>query len=101
MACMIRNAIGDVVDLTPAEHGAVATKLLAFDGGVIKRLPNFKAIEEKYGVEIYHHMNVGEEVHEYHTNLDGMGYVVARANDIGDAILNAEKALKEIIDSIF
>ena len=28
--CMIRNAVGDEVDLTPREHGAVATRLLAF-----------------------------------------------------------------------
>ena len=101
MACMIRNAIGDIVDLTPAEHGAVATKLLAFDGGVIKQLPDFKAIEEKYGVEIYHHMNVGDEVHEYHTNLDGMGYVVARANNVNDAETSAQHILDLIKRCVF
>ena len=101
MAAMIRNAVGDAVNLEPAKHGAVATKLLAFNGGVVKRLPNFKKLEEEYHVEIYHHMNVGDEVHEYHTNLDGMGYVIAKSEDISDAISNAEKVLQEISKYVF
>lgn len=101
MANMIRNAVGDTVELTPSEHGAVATRLLAFGNGVIKQLPDFKAIEETYGVEIYHHMNVGDKVHEYHTNLDGCGYIVARADSVDKAITQAEKALEYIGCTIF
>lgn len=101
MVNMIRNAVGDSVELTPLEHGAVATRLLAFGNGVVKQLPDFKAIESKYDVEIYHHMNVGDEVHEYHTNLDGCGYIVARADSIDEAIIRAEKALEHIGNTIF
>ena len=78
VGAMIQNAVGDSVDLTEREHGAVATKLLAFDKGVVKRMPDFKKLEKMYGVEIYHHMSVGMMVNEYHTNLDGCGYVVAK-----------------------
>ncbi len=79
MENMIRNAAGDPVDLAPLGGGAVATRLLAFESGVIKRLPDFEALSEEYGVEIYHHMRVGDAVHQYHTNLDGCGYIVVKA----------------------
>ena len=101
VANMIRNAVGDTVDLTPAAHTAVATRLLAFDDGVVRQLPDFNKIEKEYGVEIYHHMCVGDEVHEYHTNLDGCGYIVAKADRIDKAITCAEKALKCIREFIF
>lgn len=101
MANMIRNAVGDTVDLTPSERGAVATRLLAFGGGTVKRLPDFAELKNKYGVEIYHHLEIGQNVNEYHTNLDGCGYVVARADTVNDAIVNADVVLKEINDSIF
>lgn len=101
MANMIRNAVGDTVDLKSSEHGAVATRLLAFGEGIVKRLPNFEALEKEYGVEIYHHINIGDIVHEYHTNLDGKGYIIAKANSIDLAIANAEKVLRIIKDYIF
>lgn len=102
VADMIRNAVGDKVYLTPKEHTAVATRLLAFDKNtVVKQLPNFEKIEKEYDVEIYHHMNVGDEIHEYHTNLDGMGYIVARADSVSNAEQKAEKVLKLIKDTIF
>ena len=93
VANMIRNAVGDTVDLNYGKHGAVVTRLLAFDSGVIKFLPDFKAIEEKYNVEIYHHMNIGDSVREYHTNLDGCGYIVAKADTVDEAEQNAECVL--------
>ena len=101
VANMIRNAVGDSIDLAPAERTAVATRLLAFGSGVVKQLPDFKKLEEDYGVEIYHHMCVGDEVHEYHTNLDGCGYIVAKADRIDKAITCAEKALECIREFIF
>lgn len=101
MANMIRNAVGDEVDLTPNIHKAVATRLLAFSNDtIVKQLPNFKALEEEYGVEIYHHMSVGDVIHEYHTNLDGVGYIVAKNDDVITATSNAEKVLKRIISAI-
>ena len=89
VGAMIQNAVGDSVDLTEREHGAVATKLLAFDKGVVKRMPDFKKLEKMYGVEIYHHMSAGMMVNEYHTNLDGCGYVVAKGVTAEDAEMRA------------
>lgn len=101
VANMIRNAVGDEVDLTPCEHSAVATRLLAFGNGVVKQLPDFERAEKEFGVEIYHHLEIGQTVREYHTNLDGCGYVIAKADDVETAIANAEKALKFIRETIF
>lgn len=101
MANMIRNAVGDETDFTPTSHGCVATRLLAFDGGVVKRLPDFAALEKEYGVEIYHHLEVGQRVNEYHTNLDGCGYVVARADDVDSAINTVDTVLNRIKKTIF
>lgn len=96
MADMIRNAVGDKVDLTSTEKKAVATRLLAFKKGVVKQLPDFASLEREYGVEIYHHLEIGQEVNDYHTNLDGCGYIVAKAEKIEDAIKNADKVLNII-----
>lgn len=101
MANMIRNAAGDGIDLTPSNKSAVATRLLAFNNGIVKRLPNFEKLEKEYGVEIYHHLTVGQTVREYHTNLDGLGYIVARADDVETAIENAERVLGIIAKTIF
>lgn len=101
MANMIRNAVGDPVCLEPAAHGAVATRLLAFNAGVVKQLPDFSAMEQDYGVEIYHHMEVGQAVNEYHTNLDGCGYVVAKAEVAENAIKIAEEMLSRIRETAF
>lgn len=102
VANMIRNAVGDEVDFTPKAHGAVATRLLAFgENRCIETLPDFEAIEKEYSVEIYHHMRVGDEIREYRTNLDGMGYIVAKANHVDAAIQKAENVLKLIQGAIF
>ena len=101
MANMIRNAVGDSIDLTPTTHEAVVTRILAFGDGIIKYLPDFEALEKEYNVEIYHHMRVGDVVCEYHTNLDGLGYIVAKADKVDNAIANAEKVLQIIKDCVF
>ena len=101
VANVIRNSLGDQVDLTPMKHSAVATRLLAFDGGAIRQLPDMNAIEREYGVEIYHHMQVGDVVNEYHTNLDGCGYIVARASQIDKAVSQAEAVLQIIKNVTF
>ena len=102
MANMIRNAVGDEVDLTPADtYEKVATRLLAFDKGIIRKLPDFDALEKEYGVEIYHHMQVGQEVNEYHTNLDGCGYIVVKSSAVENAIQKTEKVLSIISETIF
>lgn len=101
MANMIHNAVGEEVDLTPCSKCAVATRLLTFDSGTVKQLPDFKKIEKEYNVEIYHHLGIGQLVREYHTNLDGCGYIVAKADDVETAIKNADRALFCIRNEIF
>lgn len=98
---MIRNAVGDNVDLTPGDYKPVATRLLAFDGGIIKKLPDFDVVEKEFNVEIYHHMEVGDVVNKYRTNLDGCGYIIAKADSIDRAEENAVKVLNYIRDYIF
>lgn len=101
MENMIRNAVGDELDWSIKPHKAVATKLLAFKGGIIKKTPDFTNLMKKYGVEIYHHINVGDEVNEYHTNLDGCGYIISRGIDVDTCEENATTVLKRIEEEIF
>lgn len=101
MGAMIQNAVGDPIDFTVEEHKAVATKLLAFDAGVIKWLPDIKELEKQFDVEIYHHMEVGMQVNAYHTNLDGCGYIVATAETKEKATRKAEKVLEYLKKNIF
>lgn len=101
MANMIRNAVGDEINWKPAVQSPVATRLLTFDGGLIKKLPDFDMLERIYDVEIYHHMEIGQTVNEYHTNLDGCGYIIAKSSTIEKAISNAEKVLTIIRESVF
>ncbi len=96
MGAMIQNAVGDTPNLDTCEYSAVATKLLAFKGGVLEQLPDFNALEKKYNVVIEHHMKEGDIINEYHTNLDGCGYVVATSENVDDAVERAEKVRTEI-----
>lgn len=98
---MIRNAVGDELDWSIKPHKSVATKLLAFGNGVVKQLPDFIKMEKENNVEIYHHLCVGDKVHEYHTNLDGCGYIVSRANSVDEALIKAENILEAIKKTIF
>ena len=101
MGIMIKNAVGDKVEWDINFHEAVASKLLAFKGGVIKKLPNFSKLTESYGVEIYHHMSVGDKVNEYRTNLDGCGYIISKGKTVEEAEKIAKKVLGEIEKEIF
>ena len=98
---MIQNAIGDSVNLDKQKPSAVATKLLAFTNGVVNKLPDMKKIETKYDVEVYHHMSAGMHVNDYHTNLDGCGYVVAKGNSLKDAVRKASEAFAAITEEAF
>lgn len=96
VGAMIQNAVGDPVNMSVKDHGAVATKLLAFDEGIVRQMPDMKMIEKQFDVEIYHHMIEGMKVNEYHTNLDGCGYVVAKGDTAEDAEMRAARALEAI-----
>ena len=96
MGNMIKAAVGDPVDFTPSTNGVpVATRLLALTPGIVDILPDFVKIKETYKVVIEHHLAVGDTINEYHTNLDGCGYIVATGND---AKAIAEK-VKVLIDN--
>ena len=98
MANMIRAAVGDSADFRPVMDAApVATKLLALTPGIVKALPDFDALRNEHNVVIDHHLHVGDTINEYHTNLDGCGYVVAGGTDIEDAIAKAAE-VKGIIN---
>lgn len=94
---LIRATVGDAVDLSVSERkSAVATRILALKEGRVKALPDFEAIEKKYAVEICHHLSVGDEIRQYKNNLDGCGYIIARAEDVQTAKNNAYSALCEL-----
>lgn len=96
MANMIRNAVGDPVDLSPTREAApVTTRLLALTPGEIEALPD---LSSKEGIIIEHHLRVGDTIREYHTNLDGCGYVVAVAATKAEAEETAE-TVKNRIDA--
>ena len=96
---MIKAAVGDVTDFTPQYTKIpVATKLLALTPGVVEGLPSFNKISEQYNVVIEQHLNIGDTINEYHTNLDGCGYVIATDSDVYAAIDKASK-VKKIIDN--
>lgn len=92
MRNMIRAAVGDEADFTPVTTPSpVATKLLALTPGKVITLPDFEAIAKEADVVIEHHLHVGDQINEYHTNLDGCGYVVASGKSVDDAIALAAK----------
>ena len=98
MSNMIKAAVGDTTDFNPKfPPKAVATKLLALTPGIIKELPDFNKLSIEENVIIEHHLNIGDTINEYHTNLDGCGYVVATDKVVKDAINKADK-VKHIIN---
>lgn len=101
MGAVIKTALGETVDMSEGPHTAVATKVLAFADGIVRRLPQGERFQRDFGVELYHHMRVGDQVHAYHTNLDGLGYIVARGDSLDEASERAERALGEIRRIVF
>lgn len=101
LSCLINSAVGNSLNFDRSEHWPICSKLLALKGGVVKRLPNFRVLEEEYGVEIVHHLHVGDVVNEYHTNLDGCGYIIVKKDSINEAIATSDTVLKIINDYVF
>ncbi len=98
MGNLIRIAVGDPIEMISKDSKTnVVTRLLALTPGTVKKLPDFKAISEKYQVSIFHHLKVGSVIKEYHNNLDGCGYVLATSHDIKDAEMRVEES-KKLID---
>lgn len=99
MANMIRGAVGDPVDFASGHHTAVATRLLALTPGKIEKLPNMAQFAAE-DVVIQHHLSVGDTINEYHTNLDGCGYVVCTAATVDAAAEKAEHIKNKIDKAI-
>lgn len=98
MGNMIKAAVGDPVDFSPQwQPMSVATKLLALTPGIVKKLPDFEKIATENDVTIEHHLQAGDIINEYHTNLDGCGYVVAKRYDVSESIAKADE-VRKIID---
>lgn len=85
---LIRTAVGDSPDWNRNTPRQVATRLLAFKGGIVRQLPDFTSLEQTYDVKIYHHMKEGDVINEYHTNLDGCGYIIAHDKETADIVFS-------------
>lgn len=85
---LIKISVGDEPEWNRKQSRNVVTRLLAFKGGIIKRLPDFDNLARQYSVSIFHHMKIGNVVNEYHSNLDGCGYIVAKDSETADKVLN-------------
>lgn len=96
MANMIRAAVADPCDFTPGQKNPVATRLLALTPGVVKQVPDMAQFTAE-DVIVEHHISVGNEIHEYHTNLDGMGYVVCTGVDAGEKAQAVKTAIDQAI----
>lgn len=101
MGLMLKAAVGEKVIFEEKNGLPTVSRLLAFSNGIVKMLPNFKRIEKEYGVEIYHHIKLGDEIKEYRTNLDGCGYIIVRNKNFDNAVKIADNVLNTIRKSIF
>lgn len=99
MGNMLRAAVNDPLDWSVHEKTAVASKLLAFRGGIVSQLPDKNAYSNN-NIEIFHHLVKGQKVNEYHTNLDGCGYIIAKSDDVENAEEIAANTLKDIYKCI-
>ncbi|WP_100010089.1 ATP-grasp domain-containing protein [Lentibacillus sediminis] len=98
MGIIIQTATGGPLELTTQnEKINVVTRLLALSPGIVNVLPDFAKIKKDCQVELYHQLKVGNEIREYHNNLDGCGYIVSVSTDMQKAVNKAEKA-KILID---
>lgn len=101
MEALIRSAVGDDVNLGVGNGRVnVATRLLALRPGRVKRLPDFAEIQRQEMVEIYHHLHVGDEIPQYHNNLDGCGYVLARVGTLAEVESHVENAMALIDEGV-
>lgn len=101
MAAIIETAVGDFKEFKKTKPYAVISKILAFPGGKIERIPNIQEFEKEYDVELYHHFKKGHRVNEYHTNLDSIGYLIAKDTSLDKAEKKVLKAYQSLSKMIF
>lgn len=101
MSIMLRAAVGETYEIkSTLRRKCVVSRLLALSPGHVKELPDFNQVEKQFNVNIYHHLSVGDTINEYHTNLDGCGYIISSNDDYDLANRNAELALDYINKAI-
>jgi len=93
---MLRGAVGDPCDFTPGQKHAVATRLLALTPGTVAAVPDMTQFAAE-NVQIEHHIAVGDVIRQYHTNLDGMGYVVCTGESATELAENVKNAINQAI----
>lgn len=85
---MVRAHLGEATDFTPKSTPcAVATRILALTPGMVEQLPS---MQSRAGTLIEHHLKPGDAICEYHTNLEGCGYVVCTGDTLEQAGQKAE-----------
>lgn len=97
MVNLIRASVSDSIDIMPKKAGEkVVTRILALRPGKVLCLPDFEGISKQNQVYIYHHLQVGASISEYHNNLDGCGYIIA----VSDNPILAERRAQESLDLV-
>ena len=95
----VHNMVDEMWDAVAAEIGEDIVKELKVES--VEHIPmddRIKELAKEYNVVIEHHLNVGDSINEYHTNLDGCGYVVATCMDVEESIEKAMR-VKNVIDN--
>jgi len=90
---LIKASVRDDIDPPNCKTAkSVSTKILALKPGVITSLPDFDKISKDNNVDIYFIKNVGEDIRDYHNNLDGCGYALSVGKNLVEVEKNAIKA---------
>ena len=91
---MIKAHTGESINFKPVTvPQSVATRILALTPGVVEQLPAMQSTDD---IMIEHHLQIGDMIREYRTNLDGCGYVVCVADTMDNAEMKAEREKNRI-----
>lgn len=104
MGNIIKAALKEEVDFTEKCHNVVATRLMDFTPGTVKKMPNFlEYFKDEDVKDIVCKLKVGDKINSYKNNLDGCGYIVVSNSDINiakDKALNIKNKINKTIKRI-
>ncbi len=95
--CSIQIALGMTPDVEPKWNKGSAIRYLKTRKGIVKEIRGVEAVRSLPGVaqvSIVH--GVGEYVGEIKSSVDRVGFVVAQADDVKEAVDVAEKGIEKI-----
>lgn len=95
--CCIRIALGEKPEIKKKFDKASAIRYIKTDAGIISEISGVDNAEKIKGVRqisIVH--NVGEHVTEIRNSVDRVGFVIAQAETVENAVHACEKAIDEI-----